>query len=192
MGTPNSRKPLKDVRALELLSADASQEDFLLAMRMRGVLEKIAQRLKPRMKNIAAPLPVFPEEECPPRHPFNPRSRGLSLLRLTDIFTYHQLFLGEDGKFFVGEKCSRVRDPEHFHPFLGAVIDGQPAEGRLSWERAKFGEVIAALRARYRETRDRRREILEDIEEDLMLLENIEKDLEPARRKPFDPRSLPF
>ena len=156
MATVNSR-PLKDTRAYHLLRASATQEEMELAARMRHAVGELVRRLVPTLHHIAAPLRYFPEAECALRmHPFNPKARGFSLLPLDVVVTPLQLFLAENGTFHVGERCERVKNPLHFHPFLGAVVDGQPAESRFTWEYAKFGEIITALRQRYDLAMERR------------------------------------
>lgn len=180
MATVNSRS-LKKIRMLQLLASTASQEDAGPAAWMRGYVRGLVQHLMPRLRHIAAPLPLFNNGECPAPCPVNPKIRGLSLLRLRDIHSHHQLFLTEDGSFLVGEKCEEVKASPHFHPFLGAIREGQLAPSEFTWERATLGEVIFAIRQRYREACDRRKKILDSLERDNTTLWHVDESFDGTR-----------
>lgn len=185
MATVNSR-PLRDTRVYHLLRASASQA---LAVQMQNAVAQLVRRLVPTLHHIAAPLPFFPEAECSPRMgPFNPKVRGLLLLLLKITVTPYYLFLAENGTFHVGEKCERVKNPSHFHPFLGAVDAGwQPVESRFTWEYARFGEIVTALRHCYDLARNVRRRIMAALDQDVQDLEAIERFLEGSPVRPWLP-----
>lgn len=184
MATVNSR-PLKDVRVYHLLRASAPQDEMALAVRMQNAVREIVRRLVPTLHHIAAPLQYFPEGEC--RFLFSQKARGLSLLPIKIATTPLLLFIAENGTFFVGERCGPVNAPRHYHPFLGAIVDGQPAESRFTWEYAKFGEIITALRHCYDLARERRRRIMDALDQDARDLRIIEQFLEGEPVRPWLP-----
>ena len=189
MATVNSR-PLRDVHVYRLLRASATPKEMALAVRIQEAVGKLVWRLVPTLHHIAVPLPYFPEMECRSgMHPFNPKARGLALLLLGVALTPLKLFIAENGTFHIGEKCERVKNPLHSHPFLGAVVAGQSAESRFTWEYAKFGEIVTALRHCYDLARERRRKIMDALDQDARDLGVIEQFLEGEPVRPWLPLS---
>lgn len=144
MGTPNSPTSFRvsDLRH----SKDPAVRDLDGAARAAEVVAALVQRLKPVMEHIAVPFEWYRDEhgdlcdQNPPKNLVKERAVGLlpqrvwNVTRLIDVV--EELFLGQNGKFFVVRTCPARR------PHLHCVEDG----GQYTWEWFFFDEVIAALR----------------------------------------------
>ncbi|MBI2624640.1 hypothetical protein HYW67_04130 [Candidatus Parcubacteria bacterium] len=161
MGTPNSPTSFRvhDLRH----SDDPAVRDHDGAARATEVVAALLHRLKPVLEHIAVPFEWYRDE-----HPVKERAVGLVPQRVRNVTrgidSLEELFLGQNGKFFVVEKTR----PEHQARLCFTEDDGQP-----TWEFFFFDEVVSALRdalARAEKRREtsliairKRRELLDEV-----------------------------
>ena len=146
-----------DFYPFELLMSD-DPEEHALGMKAKKVVVGILEELRPILKYVVAPLAVLPEgyaldgcgyskkKRCPNNigDPYYSQLRGV---KLCVVKTYRPdisgvLFLGENGQLFTSVRCPDP-EPEHYHDQYDVTQSGMAAD---TWGRAKFGELIAALK----------------------------------------------
>lgn len=155
-------------------------EDLELAIKARGVVIALIEKLKPLLRHIAVPVPVvdYGPENCskPNFHIGNPygSDRAIKLFEVesVDPGLEEMLFLSENGGFFTAWHCrSSQPQKDHYHMTrCQAKIERSYWE---SWELAPFDKLIASLDKAFRQGEEKQQQYLQGIKERREMMDEI-------------------
>ena len=187
MGTPNSST---EGSAVDFYPSDLYQSGdpkvFAQGEKCGELVRVILDELRPILRHIVAPVPVLLPgvglRGCPYGSSlgtkttvddiYNSRERGVKLCEvrqnhyLSTVET-ESLFLSEQGDFYTARQCPDSSRQEHYHYKFSAD------SGAKTWQHAKFGTLLEALKRMLGEATEKREAHLAAIRERDVVLDQL-------------------